>query len=93
MFLNGERARTWHSAANKVPGLHASVTDVTKGNMIPQYLSATGIQSIASQPIISNTTITPYAAFPVILANLTVGKPLFRFFGLILLGLKTPRTC
>jgi len=78
VFLNGERARTWNSALLGIPGLYASVTDVTKGNGPLNYLSATGIQSIASQTVESNTTITPYASFPVILADRGIGLAWYR---------------
>eukprot|EP01087_Luapelamoeba_hula_P010238 TRINITY_DN2706_c0_g1_i1.p1 TRINITY_DN2706_c0_g1~~TRINITY_DN2706_c0_g1_i1.p1 ORF type:complete len:330 (+),score=52.71 TRINITY_DN2706_c0_g1_i1:430-1419(+) len=73
VFLNGERARTWNSALLRIPGLFASVTDVRKGNGPMNYTSALGIQSIASQVVAENTTITPYASFPVILADQAVG--------------------
>ena len=46
IFGNCERARTWDAARNGVPGLFASVTDVTRGGSIdiPDYISAAGIQ-------------------------------------------------
>jgi len=78
VFLNGERARTWNSALLGIPGLYASVTDVRQGNGPLSYLSATGIQSIASQVVESNTTVTPYASFPVVLADLGVGLAWYR---------------
>eukprot|EP01129_Flabellula_baltica_P008794 TRINITY_DN3526_c0_g1_i1.p1 TRINITY_DN3526_c0_g1~~TRINITY_DN3526_c0_g1_i1.p1 ORF type:complete len:477 (+),score=86.60 TRINITY_DN3526_c0_g1_i1:13-1443(+) len=52
-----------------IPGLYASVTDVK----LRGYISATGIQSIAFQPIQRKDIITPYGAFPVLLADQAVG--------------------
>lgn len=74
VFLNGERARTQHSAEERVPGLYASVTDVCPfGSQPPDYISATGIQSIAFQEVTRRDVITPYGAFPTMLADLPVG--------------------
>jgi len=74
VFMNGERARTVFSAQKKIPGLYASITQVTtKYNYNVDYISACGIQEIAFQPVLYHTTITPYAAFPVILANQSIG--------------------
>lgn len=74
VFMNGERARSVHSVKHKIPGLYASITQVTqKGNYNVDYISACGIQEIASEPVLYHTTITPYAAFPVILANQSLG--------------------
>jgi hypothetical protein len=47
IFLNGEKARTWHSSENSIPGLFASVNDLTTGSIHPQYESACGIQELA----------------------------------------------
>lgn len=74
VFLNGERARTTHSAENNIPGLYASVTDFCPpGKTPPSYVSAVGIQSIASQHIYRKDIVTPYGAYPVILADPGVG--------------------
>lgn len=74
VFFNGERARTQHSAANAIPGLYASVTDVCPpGKTPPTYISATGIQSIASQIVQRRDVLTPYGAYPVILAHKGIG--------------------
>jgi len=74
VFMNGERARTQHSASLKVPGLYASVTDVCPpGQLPPTYISATGIQSIAFEPVLRRDVVTPYGAFPVMLADLGIG--------------------
>lgn len=74
VFLNGERARTVYSMMKHIPGLFASVTkESPKYNYSVVYISACGIQAIASQPVLHSTTVTPYGAFPVILANQSVG--------------------
>jgi len=70
VFLNGERARTWNSAAHQYPGMFASVTNViAPPNENPQYLSAAGIPSIAFQPVDTFSTITPYSTFPLFLTG------------------------
>lgn len=74
VFLNGERARTHHSSEFSIPGLYASVTDVCPpGKTPPTYISATGIQSIASQKVDRRDILTPYGAYPVMLADLGHG--------------------
>jgi len=74
VFHNNERARTWASAQNARGGLFASVNDVTKGNEpIPSYISATGVQEAAFQKVDRLDVVTPYGAFPTIMANLPIG--------------------
>ncbi len=70
VFLNGEKARTWHSYLNKIPGMYASVTNVGKdGNYDTGYISACGIQSISYEKVQYTNVVTPYGAFPVIMAS------------------------
>ncbi|EGC39213.1 hypothetical protein DICPUDRAFT_75224 [Dictyostelium purpureum] len=69
VFLNGERARTWFSFINSYPGLFASVTNVSEPNSSPNYVSATGIQEIAFEQVLTNSLITPYGSFPLFLTN------------------------
>lgn len=74
IFMNCERARVHHSAINGVPGLYASATPPDGVRCEPHgYCSATGIQSIAHQPVSFTESISPYAAFPVILASRSHG--------------------
>jgi len=74
VFMNGERARLINSIENKIPGLYASVTLPTrKDNYSPDYASACGIQQIASQLVQYTDVVTPYGAFPVILADPKIG--------------------
>lgn len=50
VFLNGERARMHYSVDNGIPGLFASVTNVTEPGpnfYQPNYWSAAGIQELA----------------------------------------------
>jgi hypothetical protein len=72
VYLNGERARSHFSWQKKYAGLFAAVTNVTEPsnsalNTFPNYVSAAGIQEIASQPVQTNDLFTPYGAFPLIL--------------------------
>ncbi|KAF2071198.1 hypothetical protein CYY_007484 [Polysphondylium violaceum] len=69
IFLNGERARTWFSFINEYPGLFASVTNVSLPNDNPNYVSATGIQSISFETILTNDLMTPYGSFPLFLTG------------------------
>lgn len=74
VFFNGEKARTINSAINHIPGLYASVTDVSQPEKIPSnYISAAGIQSISFQPVVYKNVITPYGAYPIMLADLGIG--------------------
>jgi len=78
VFSNCERARTVHSAEQRVPGLYACVNDVTDGSeVIPDYISYTGIPQLAMQANSSSSwrfdVVTPYAAFPTTFVNETIG--------------------
>uniref|UniRef100_A0A914VFS2 GPI anchored protein n=1 Tax=Plectus sambesii TaxID=2011161 RepID=A0A914VFS2_9BILA len=68
VFLNGERARSQFSFTNSYPGLFASAANVSQpGNYNPNYISATGIQEIASAHVDTNALVTPYGAYPLLL--------------------------
>ncbi|KAL0482233.1 hypothetical protein AKO1_011119 [Acrasis kona] len=70
LFINGEKARTWYSYMNNIPGMFASVTSPTRtGSYDPGYLSACGIQSISFETVQHTDVVTPYGAYPVILAS------------------------
>lgn len=74
LFINGEKVRVYDSAQNRIPGLFASVaSDAKPGTYQVDYWSACGIQQIAFQPIEHRTVVTPYASFPVIMANESIG--------------------
>jgi hypothetical protein len=71
VFLNGERARTWNSAEKRIPGLFASVNSPAGEN---QYISAAGIPGPLARARVTRTdVVTPYAAFPVLLADEPTG--------------------
>ncbi len=64
VFVNGERARTLHSAERQIPGLFgcANVPDWPTG---ASGYSCYGIQSLSFvQSGVLNDTVTPYGAFP-----------------------------
>eukprot|EP01114_Cavostelium_apophysatum_P006357 TRINITY_DN1762_c0_g1_i1.p1 TRINITY_DN1762_c0_g1~~TRINITY_DN1762_c0_g1_i1.p1 ORF type:complete len:513 (+),score=91.94 TRINITY_DN1762_c0_g1_i1:144-1682(+) len=73
VFTNCERARTVNSAALGVPGLYASVNDVSKGGQPADYISAAGIQEIAFSAITRTDVITPYGSMASFLTDLGVG--------------------
>ena len=79
LFANGEMARTHFSASKSIPGLFASCGNVTHDpNVAPDYLSASGIQFLASQEVNSTYTVTPYGAWALILANRSCGLQWYR---------------
>ena len=75
LFRNGEKARVMYSKMKGVPGLYASVSNVTHPSdaFDNAYVSACGIAELASQKIAITDLVTPYASFSVILANASVG--------------------
>lgn len=74
VFRLGEIARTAYSAENGIPGLYASVNP-PEGSVPAgvSYASACGIASLANNAIDYPNIITPYAAFPVLLADKGAG--------------------
>jgi hypothetical protein len=64
LFLNGEKVRADYSNENQFRGFFASVN--TPANT---YESLLGIQAVASQMGVKNTTLAPYATFPMLLAD------------------------
>jgi hypothetical protein len=74
VFLNAEKARTFDAFINKLPGLMASINDVTDGaEDIPTYASACGIESIAFEEILRRDLMTPYGSFGLFLQDPSVG--------------------
>jgi hypothetical protein len=74
IFRNAEKARTIDAHVSHLPGLLASINDVTDGSEdIPCYASACGIASIGSQVIERRDLMTPYGSFPLFLQNPAVG--------------------
>ncbi|KXT07217.1 hypothetical protein AC578_2453 [Pseudocercospora eumusae] len=75
LFTNAEIARTCNSALLKIPGMYASVNNITDDASaeILGYISNAGIPSISFLPDQELDVITPYATFPTFLVDETVG--------------------
>jgi hypothetical protein len=74
VFRNAEKARVFDGYASKIPGLMASINDVTNGSQeIPDYASACGIQSLSFQDIERRDLLTPYGAYGLFLHEPSVG--------------------
>lgn len=74
VFANAEKARVWDAHLTGLPGLLASVNDVTDGSEdIPDYISASGVPSISFQEVERRDVITPYASFGLFLQNVSTG--------------------
>lgn len=70
IFTNAERVRTCNSRALSIPGLYASVNNVTDSTgEIIGYISNAGIPSISFQPEQELDVITPYGVFPTLLVQ------------------------
>uniref|UniRef100_A0A8H7K666 Endo-beta-1,2-glucanase SGL domain-containing protein n=1 Tax=Bionectria ochroleuca TaxID=29856 RepID=A0A8H7K666_BIOOC len=80
VYHNAERARTCNSVVTKVPGLFASVNNITdiETDTIIGYISPAGIPSIANQTEQYLDVITPYASWPTILFDKSVGLAWWR---------------
>jgi len=77
VFVNGQKVRTIYSSETGNPGLLASTNPPVKSDGtslgFPEYLGAIGIQAIAKVLVEFTNVISPYASFPVILANKAMG--------------------
>ncbi|MFC2140103.1 hypothetical protein ACFLQ1_00100 [Candidatus Auribacterota bacterium] len=72
IFLLGEKARTYYSAENSIPGLLASANTPFTGK--EGYIGNLGVPSLAtSGDSIYQHMVAPYAAFPTILADFATG--------------------
>lgn len=70
VFTNAERARTCNSVVRHIPGLYASVNNVTDSTgQIIGYISNAGIPSISNQTEQELDVITPYGVFPTLLVE------------------------
>lgn len=70
LFTNAERVRTCNSKALGVPGMYASVNNVTdETGQIIGYISNAGIPSISFEPVQELDVITPYSVFPTLLVE------------------------
>jgi hypothetical protein len=71
---NAEVARTADAVISHLPGLLASINDVTNGSQdIPGYISAAGVESIAFEPVSRRDVITPYGSYGIMLTDLSAG--------------------
>jgi hypothetical protein len=74
VFRNAEKARVFDAFASKLPGLQASINDVTNGSQeIPDYASACGIASLSWQEIQRRDLMTPYGSYGLFLHEPAVG--------------------
>lgn len=70
IFTNAERVRTCNSKALGIPGMYASVNNVTDSSgEIIGYISNAGVPSISFQPEQELDVITPYSVFPTVLVE------------------------
>jgi hypothetical protein len=74
IFRNAEKVRTLDAYLNKIPGLMASINDVTNGSQdIPDYASACGISSVAFEKVERRDLLTPYGSFAIFLHDPATG--------------------
>ncbi|KAI2760410.1 CAZyme family GH162 [Penicillium roqueforti] len=80
LFKNAERVRTCNSVATKLPGMFASVNNITDPSIgdVTGYISNAGIPSISNQTVQELDVITPYSVFPTILVDKSVGLAWWR---------------
>ena len=70
---NNEKARTWHSADNKIPGLYGCQAGPADNNTQDTGYFCSGISEIAFQPVTFDKLVTPYGSFPLLMSNKSVG--------------------
>jgi len=79
VFANGERARSWDASRRELGGMLAAAyrpphADSSSGE--PVYMDTYGINSASygfTEPADTDLTVTPYGAFPLILASRGIG--------------------
>jgi len=70
VFMNGEKARTWNSRQNNIPGMFASVTATINANGEQfAYISDAGVQNIAYEKVGHTSIVTPYSTMALFLAD------------------------
>ncbi|KAK3676103.1 hypothetical protein LTR78_003853 [Recurvomyces mirabilis] len=70
VFTNAERVRTCNSASLGIPGMYASVNNVTDATgQIIGYISNAGVPSVANQTLQELDVVTPYSVFPTLLVE------------------------
>lgn len=74
VFQNAERVRTCNSRSHGIPGMYASVNNITDSSgQILGYISNAGVPSVSFLPMQELDVITPYSVFPTVLFNRSVG--------------------
>lgn len=74
VFRSAEVVRSFDAYSSNLPGMFASINDVTDGSEdIPSYISATGIPNIGFQAIERRDVITPYGSYGLMMQNLSMG--------------------
>ncbi|GAM25781.1 hypothetical protein SAMD00019534_089560, partial [Acytostelium subglobosum LB1] len=68
LLANCEKARTWYSHINKMPGFGSAAYNTSEN-----YVTSVGIPPLATGPVQYTDFYTPYGGFPVLMANHTVG--------------------
>jgi len=79
LFKNNERARSWDAHCRKLPGLLAAAYrpphyDSASGE--PVYMDTFGIPALSygfTEPAVEDRVVTPYGAFPLIMASRGLG--------------------
>eukprot|EP00347_Sterkiella_histriomuscorum_P017499 403349118 len=70
IFENGEKIRTWDAKSNNLPGMFASINgNLSKNTDQMQYLSASGVQEVAFQPVQNRYLVTPYSTMALFLTS------------------------
>lgn len=70
ILRNGERARTWDAYLSSLPGMFACINDVCPPeNPDCGYISPTGVQELAFEPVLRRDVITGYSTFPLFLVD------------------------
>ncbi|RYH26768.1 hypothetical protein EON65_13970 [archaeon] len=74
MFLNAEKVRLLDAHLHAIPGLLASINDVTDGSEdIPSYAGACGVAEVAFENIQRRDLLTPYGSYALFLHDPAVG--------------------
>jgi len=74
LYRNAEVVRTWDANSSGLPGMMASINDVTNGGEdIPDYVSATGIGAVAFEEVLRRDVLTPYSSFGLMLTDRAMG--------------------
>ncbi|EAW07211.1 endo-beta-1,2-glucanase [Aspergillus clavatus NRRL 1] len=80
VFKNAERVRTCNAVLTNVPGLFASINNITDPatGHVTGYISNTGIPSISFLSKQERDVVTPYGVYPTVLVDKAVGLAWWR---------------